>query len=72
MTVVPKWKATSITELALWTPTLPEEQPPADGTIQEEAPGPEGAGCGGGRLLSVGRWPVELWESDSACFVCRM
>uniref|UniRef100_A0A667HIC7 Radial spoke head 1 homolog n=1 Tax=Lynx canadensis TaxID=61383 RepID=A0A667HIC7_LYNCA len=44
MTVVPKWKATSITELALWTPTLPEEQPPADGTIQEEAPGPEGGG----------------------------
>ncbi|XP_040339782.1 radial spoke head 1 homolog isoform X2 [Herpailurus yagouaroundi] len=44
MTVVPKWKATSITELALWTSTLPEEQPPADGTIQEEALGPDGGG----------------------------
>lgn len=39
---VPKWKATKITELALWTPTLPEEQPPEDGRGQEEAPRAEG------------------------------
>uniref|UniRef100_F6RHY6 Radial spoke head 1 homolog n=1 Tax=Equus caballus TaxID=9796 RepID=F6RHY6_HORSE len=41
---VPKWKATKITELALWTPTLPEEQPPEGGPGQEEAPRAEGAG----------------------------
>uniref|UniRef100_A0A452VNV3 Radial spoke head 1 homolog n=1 Tax=Ursus maritimus TaxID=29073 RepID=A0A452VNV3_URSMA len=41
MAVVPKWKATKITELALWTPTLPEEQPPMEGTGPEEAPGAE-------------------------------
>uniref|UniRef100_A0A671E112 Radial spoke head 1 homolog n=1 Tax=Rhinolophus ferrumequinum TaxID=59479 RepID=A0A671E112_RHIFE len=35
VTVIPKWRATKITELALWTPTLPEELPPTDG------PGPE-------------------------------
>ncbi|XP_070453416.1 radial spoke head 1 homolog isoform X2 [Equus przewalskii] len=41
---VPKWKATKITELALWTPTLPEEQPPEGGPGQEEAPRAEGPG----------------------------
>nr|XP_003419031.1 radial spoke head 1 homolog isoform X1 [Loxodonta africana] len=43
--VVPKWKATKITELALWTPRLPEELPPAD-TLpgQEEVMGAEGTG----------------------------
>lgn len=44
ITVIPKWKATKITELALWTPTLPQEQPAADGPGQEEAPGAEGGG----------------------------
>ncbi|KAF5927461.1 hypothetical protein HPG69_016099 [Diceros bicornis minor] len=44
VSVVPKWKATKITELALWTPTLPGEQPPAGGPGQEEAPGAEGRG----------------------------
>ncbi|XP_054432221.1 radial spoke head 1 homolog isoform X1 [Pteronotus mesoamericanus] len=44
VTVVPKWKATKITELALWTPTLAEEQPPMDVPGQEEAPGPDGGG----------------------------
>ncbi|XP_029794776.1 radial spoke head 1 homolog [Suricata suricatta] len=43
-TLIPKWKATKITELALWTPTLLEEQPPVDGAGQEDAPGPEGGG----------------------------
>uniref|UniRef100_A0AAA9TZY2 Radial spoke head 1 homolog n=1 Tax=Bos taurus TaxID=9913 RepID=A0AAA9TZY2_BOVIN len=42
ITVIPKWKATKITELALWTPTLPQEQPAADRPGQEEAPGAEG------------------------------
>ncbi|KAB0398081.1 hypothetical protein E2I00_019729, partial [Balaenoptera physalus] len=41
VTVVPKWKVTKITELALWTPTLPQEQPAADGPGQGEAPGAE-------------------------------
>ncbi|KAB1283554.1 Radial spoke head 1-like protein [Camelus dromedarius] len=42
VTVIPKWKATRITELALWTPTLPEKERPADRAGQEEAPGAEG------------------------------
>ncbi|XP_055975564.1 radial spoke head 1 homolog [Sorex fumeus] len=41
VTLVPKWKATKITELALWTPTLPEEKPSAEKSGQEEAV-PEG------------------------------
>ncbi|XP_023373891.1 radial spoke head 1 homolog [Otolemur garnettii] len=47
LNVVPKWKATKITELALWTPTLPKEVPPVDGPGREEAPGAEGAGDAG-------------------------
>nr|XP_054398548.1 radial spoke head 1 homolog isoform X1 [Pongo abelii] len=43
VTVVPKWKATKITELALWTPTLPKEPTSTDGPGQE-APGAESAG----------------------------
>ncbi|XP_036303054.1 radial spoke head 1 homolog [Pipistrellus kuhlii] len=35
-TALPKWKATKITELALWTPTLAEEPQPADVSGQEE------------------------------------
>nr|KAF6476002.1 radial spoke head component 1 [Rousettus aegyptiacus] len=42
VTVIPKWKATKITELALWTPSLPEGQPSADAPGQEEAPAAEG------------------------------
>lgn len=42
MNIVPKWKALKITELALWTPTLSEEQPPAEGPGQEETPGAAG------------------------------
>lgn len=42
MSIVPKWKALKITELALWTPTLSQEQPPAEGPGQEEAPGAAG------------------------------
>ncbi|XP_013206558.1 radial spoke head 1 homolog [Microtus ochrogaster] len=44
VSIVPKWKALKITELALWTPTLSEEQPPAEGPGQEEAPGAAGMG----------------------------
>ncbi|XP_032212009.1 radial spoke head 1 homolog isoform X1 [Mustela erminea] len=44
MTVVPRWKAAKITELALWTPTLPEEQPPGGGPAAEEALETEGGG----------------------------
>eukprot|EP00069_Balaena_mysticetus_P022281 bmy_14100T0 len=44
VTVVPKWKVTKITELALWTPTLPQEQPAVDGPGQGDAPGAEGGG----------------------------
>uniref|UniRef100_A0A8C3WRU7 Radial spoke head 1 homolog n=1 Tax=Catagonus wagneri TaxID=51154 RepID=A0A8C3WRU7_9CETA len=40
-TVVPKWKAIEITELTLWTPTLPEKRPPEDGAGQGEALGAE-------------------------------
>lgn len=69
MAVVPKWKATKITELALWTPMLAEEQAPMEGTGPEEAPGAEGMGhllaAGTGHLLFVG---LGLW----ACFVCRI
>ncbi|XP_036099666.1 radial spoke head 1 homolog isoform X1 [Molossus molossus] len=43
-TVIPKWKATKITELALWTPTLVEEQSPVDVPGQEEALAAEGGG----------------------------
>uniref|UniRef100_A0A8C9QC93 Radial spoke head 1 homolog n=1 Tax=Spermophilus dauricus TaxID=99837 RepID=A0A8C9QC93_SPEDA len=43
ITIVPKWKATKITDLALWTPTLAEEQPPTEGPGQEEVVGIEGA-----------------------------
>lgn len=39
MNIVPKWKALNITELALWTPTLSEEQPPPEGQGQEEPQG---------------------------------
>uniref|UniRef100_A0A8D2CYI7 Radial spoke head 1 homolog n=1 Tax=Sciurus vulgaris TaxID=55149 RepID=A0A8D2CYI7_SCIVU len=42
-TIVPKWKAARITGLALWTPTLAEEQPPAEGPGHEEVAGTEGA-----------------------------
>ncbi|TKC46019.1 hypothetical protein EI555_012561, partial [Monodon monoceros] len=42
VTVIPKWKVTKITELALWTPPRPQEQPNADGPSQGEAPGAEG------------------------------
>ncbi|XP_058517573.1 radial spoke head 1 homolog isoform X2 [Ochotona princeps] len=42
--VMPKWKATKITELALWTPTLPKEQTPPEGPGQEETPRVEGTG----------------------------
>ncbi|XP_002761498.2 radial spoke head 1 homolog isoform X2 [Callithrix jacchus] len=45
-TVVPKWKATEITELALWTPTLPKEPTSTDGPGQE-GPGAEGTGAPG-------------------------
>ncbi|KAM5154838.1 radial spoke head 1 homolog isoform 3-T3 [Callospermophilus lateralis] len=44
ITIVPKWKATKITDLALWTPTLAEEQPPTEGPGQEEVVGIEGRG----------------------------
>lgn len=42
MSIVPKWKALKITELALWTPTLSEEHPPAEGQGQEEVQGATG------------------------------
>ncbi|XP_058152271.1 radial spoke head 1 homolog [Dasypus novemcinctus] len=43
VTVIPKWKASKITELALWTPTLLEEPPPANVLPgQEEALATEG------------------------------
>ncbi|KAG8518593.1 Radial spoke head 1 [Galemys pyrenaicus] len=44
VTILPKWRATEITELALWTPTLPEEQAPSDRPGAEEGPAAEG-GC---------------------------
>ncbi|EHH16946.1 Testis-specific gene A2 protein [Macaca mulatta] len=43
ITVVPKWKATKITELALWTPALPKEPTSTDGPGQE-GPGAESTG----------------------------
>lgn len=53
MAVVPKWKATKITDLALWTPSLPEGQPSADAPGQEEAPAVEGAGPAGPAVLGL-------------------
>lgn len=50
--VIPKWKATKITELALWTPTLPKELPPGDRAVQGEAQGDEGRGPWAGSLGS--------------------
>ncbi|XP_005885779.1 PREDICTED: radial spoke head 1 homolog isoform X2 [Myotis brandtii] len=44
ITALPKWKAIKITELALWTPTLAEEPPPADVPGQEETPAAEARG----------------------------
>lgn len=41
-TALPKWKAIKITELALWTPALAEEAPPAEVPGQEEPPAAEG------------------------------
>ncbi|XP_048202152.1 radial spoke head 1 homolog isoform X2 [Perognathus longimembris pacificus] len=43
VTIVPKWRAIKITELALWTPTLPEEKPVVERPVVEEAPGAEGS-----------------------------
>ncbi|XP_027437968.1 radial spoke head 1 homolog isoform X10 [Zalophus californianus] len=61
MTVVPKWRATKITELALWPPTLPNEQPPTDGPGPEEAPGPEG----GGELSEEGQALADVSEGET-------
>lgn len=61
--VVPKWKATKITELALWTPSLPEGQPPTDVPVQEEAATVEGTGAAGPAMLSLrtgGLWAGSL------------
>ncbi|XP_019658568.2 radial spoke head 1 homolog isoform X2 [Ailuropoda melanoleuca] len=60
MAVVPKWKATKITELALWTPMLAEEQAPMEGTGPEEAPGAEG----GGELSEEGQSPADASEGE--------
>ncbi|XP_028623796.1 radial spoke head 1 homolog isoform X2 [Grammomys surdaster] len=57
--IVPKWKALKITELALWTPTLSEEQPPAEGQGQEETPGVTGVGDPSEDL------PVEGFEGEA-------
>lgn len=42
LNITPKWRATKITELALWTPTLPAEQSPLEGAGPEELTVPEG------------------------------
>ncbi|XP_069328355.1 radial spoke head 1 homolog isoform X2 [Eulemur rufifrons] len=60
VSAIPKWKATKITELALWTPTLPEEPPPADGPGREEPPRAEGAGEPGEEAQA----PTEGSETD--------
>ncbi|XP_012585485.1 PREDICTED: radial spoke head 1 homolog [Condylura cristata] len=60
-TVLPKWKATEITELALWTPTLPEEQAPTDGAPQEEGPAEEG----GGQPAEEAPGAVDLSEGET-------
>uniref|UniRef100_A0A8C9AE78 Radial spoke head 1 homolog n=1 Tax=Prolemur simus TaxID=1328070 RepID=A0A8C9AE78_PROSS len=60
VSVIPKWKATKITELALWTPTLPEEPPPMDGPGREEPPRAEGAGEPGEEAQA----PTEGSETD--------
>lgn len=71
ITALPKWKATKITELALWTPTLAEEPPPADVPGQEEPPAAEGtaqAGVGWGGLsssLCTGRLRPGSWGADA-------
>ncbi|XP_023571796.1 radial spoke head 1 homolog [Octodon degus] len=41
--VIPKWKAIQITDLALWTPKLPEQRPPSEGPGPEDTLGTEGA-----------------------------
>lgn len=51
VTALPKWKATKITELALWTPTLAQEPPPAEVSGQEETQAAEGTAQAG-----VGWW----------------
>nr|XP_025839157.1 radial spoke head 1 homolog isoform X3 [Vulpes vulpes] len=61
MTLVPKWKATKITELALWTPTLPEEHPPAEAPGPEEALGAEGDG----ELMEEGQALADISEGET-------
>lgn len=66
VTIIPKWKATKITDLALWTPTLAEEQPPTEGPGPEEVIGTEGAepqAGGAGHPAHLHRWAP--W--DVAC-----
>ncbi|XP_038437487.1 radial spoke head 1 homolog isoform X1 [Canis lupus familiaris] len=61
MTLVPKWKATKITELALWTPTLPEEHPPAEAPGPEEVLGAEGDG----ELMEEGQALADISEGET-------
>uniref|UniRef100_A0A2K6V6A7 Radial spoke head 1 homolog n=1 Tax=Saimiri boliviensis boliviensis TaxID=39432 RepID=A0A2K6V6A7_SAIBB len=72
-TVVPKWKATKITELALWTPALPKEPTSADGPGQE-GPGAEGAGEPGEEaqaLLEGFEGEMEMRPGDEDADVLR-
>ncbi|XP_037687246.1 radial spoke head 1 homolog isoform X3 [Choloepus didactylus] len=60
--VIPKWKASKITELALWTPTLPDEPPPADMLSgPEEAPVTEG----GDESVEEAPAPADVWEGEN-------
>lgn len=61
VTTLPKWKATKITELALWTPTLAQEPPPVEVSGQEETQAAEGTAQAG-----VG-WGGVGWDEHSLC-----
>lgn len=70
--IIPKWKATQITDLALWTPTLPEKQPSSVGPGPDETLGEEGMGAplvhpGEGSLgttARIGQWLLALGKSQ--------
>ncbi|KAK1344308.1 hypothetical protein QTO34_014873 [Cnephaeus nilssonii] len=61
ITALPKWKATKITELALWTPTLAEEPPPVDVPGQEEPPAAEARGEPG----EEAQLPADLSDAEA-------
>lgn len=74
--MIPKWRATEITELALWTPTLPQELPPTEGPGPEETPAMEGPAVEGtapaqplrGPAVGPAPWEARLVPLCAGCY----